>query len=55
MNPLFAGGLVQRLRLVSGLILFTFAASHFLNTAVGLWSVDMMEDVQAWRTAITRS
>jgi len=55
MNPLFAGGLVQRSRLASGLILFTFAAAHFLNTALGVWSVELMEDVQAARTAITRS
>ncbi len=55
MNPLFAGGTAQRLRLVTGLILFAFAATHFLNTALGLWSVDLMEDVQAWRLAVTRS
>lgn len=55
MNPLFAGGLIQKLRLFSGLILFCFAASHFLNTALGLWSVELMEDAQAGRTAITRS
>jgi len=55
MNPLFAGGLAQRARLVTGLILFTFAATHFLNTALGLWSVELMEDAQAWRLAVTRS
>lgn len=55
MNRLFAGGPIQRLRLVTGLILFAFAATHFLNTALGLWSVELMEDVQAWRLAVTRS
>ncbi len=55
MNPLFAGGFVQKSRLFSGLILFSFAATHFLNTALGLWSVELMEDAQAWRAAVTRS
>lgn len=55
MNALFAGGLLQRMRLATGLILFAFAATHFLNTALGLWSVELMEDAQAWRLAVTRS
>jgi adenylate cyclase len=55
MNPLFAGSLVQRLRLLSGLILFLFAATHFINTAFGVWSLEFMEDAQAVRLAITRS
>lgn len=55
MNALFAGGPIQRLRLASGLILFLFAATHFLNTALGIWSLEIMEEAQAWRTAVTRS
>jgi len=63
-----AGGLVRRLRdrvrpwvapprlrLASGLVLFAFALSHFLNHALGIWSVGLMEDVQAWRTGFWRS
>ncbi|MGD9830791.1 MAG: adenylate/guanylate cyclase domain-containing protein [Hyphomicrobiaceae bacterium] len=36
-------------------MLLLFAATHFLNLALGLWSVQAMESVQAWRTAMTRS
>jgi adenylate cyclase len=41
-----------RLRLASGLVLFAFALTHFLNHALGIWSVGLMEDVQDWRTAV---
>ncbi|MCA1298341.1 adenylate/guanylate cyclase domain-containing protein [Stappia indica] len=33
----------QRLRLVSGLTLLTFAFTHFLNHMLGLWSLEAME------------
>jgi len=49
------GSLTQKLILVSGLILFIFAATHFLNHAVGLIDVEAMYQVQQWRWAITRS
>lgn len=49
------GGAEQRLRLLSGLILFAFATSHFLNHALGLVSLEVMHDMQQLRTAITRS
>jgi adenylate cyclase len=55
MHVLWRGDSLQRLRLVSGLILFTFAATHFLNHALGLFSLDWMQQVQAWRWAVTRS
>lgn len=55
MNVLFRGSNTQRLRLVSGLILFTYAATHFLNAATGLFGIEMMLEVQRWRTAVTRS
>lgn len=55
MHILFRGDLAQRLRIASGLILFTFAATHFLNTAVGLVHLETMHEVQAWRQLITRS
>jgi adenylate cyclase len=49
------GDLLQRLRLASGLVLFTFAGTHFLNHAVGLYGLDAMHEVDNWRTAVTRS
>ena len=52
---LWRGTLTQRCRLVSGLILFTFAATHFLNHALGLVSIEAMSAMQAGRTTITRS
>jgi hypothetical protein len=42
-------------RLVSGLILFSFALTHFLNHALGLVDLDTMEAVQSVRRAIWRS
>jgi len=35
--------------------LFAFAATHFLNHAVGLFSLEAMDEVQEWRLAVTRS
>ena len=55
MGVLWRGSVAQRLRLVTGLILFTFAAMHFLNHALGLVSLEAMESFDAWRTAVTRS
>ena len=46
---------LQRLRLASGLVLFTFAATHFLNHALGLVSLDAMQAMQDWRKVVTRS
>ncbi len=45
----------QNIRLVSGLVLFAFAATHFLNHAVGLFSLEAMDEVQEWRLVVTRS
>ena len=47
----------RRLRLVSGLVLFAYVTTHFLNTALGLVSLDAMEAgrywfVGFWRTSI---
>src|SRR3954453_6890411 len=42
-------------RLVSGLILLSFALTHFLNHALGHISVETMEEVQAVRRAFWRS
>ena len=52
---LLRGEVAQRLRIASGLILFAFAATHFLNHAMGLVHLQTMHDVQAWRQMITRS
>ncbi len=46
---------MQRVRLASGLVLFAFAAAHFLNHAAGLISLEVMHEVQGWRMAVTRS
>ncbi len=45
----------QLLRLISGIILFSFAATHFLNHAAGLISLELMHEVQQWRWSVTRS
>jgi adenylate cyclase len=55
MHVLARGDLLQRLRLASGLVLFTFAATHFLNHALGLASLEAMLEMQAWRKVVTRS
>ncbi|NND49520.1 MAG: adenylate/guanylate cyclase domain-containing protein [Rhizobiales bacterium] len=53
---MFADGtLAQRLRLISGLILFAFVLTHFLNHALGLISLDAMEWAQSWRRGFWRS
>jgi adenylate cyclase len=55
MHILTRGNVAQRLRLISGLILFVFALAHFLNTAVGLVSLEEMDQLDRWRTFVTRS
>ncbi len=49
------GAVIDTLRLCSGLTLFLFALTHFLNHALGLWSLDAMVAAQRWRLAVTRS
>jgi adenylate cyclase len=55
MNAPLRGDLLQRLRLASGLVLFTFAGTHFLNHAVGLYGLEAMHEMESWRTTVTRS
>jgi adenylate cyclase len=55
MHVYLRGSVEQRLRLASGLVLFAFAAAHFLNHALGLVSLEVMHAVQDLRTLITRS
>jgi adenylate cyclase len=47
MHVLARGDILQRLRLISGLVLFAFAATHFLNHALGLVSLEAMHAMQA--------
>jgi adenylate cyclase len=49
------GVTVANLRIASGLILFTFVVTHFLNHALGLISIDLMQAGQDLRLPITRS
>ncbi|MCW6509167.1 adenylate/guanylate cyclase domain-containing protein [Lichenifustis flavocetrariae] len=55
MKVLWRGSTTQRIRLASGLILFVFAATHFLNHALGLVSLDAMIAFDGWRVAVIRS
>src|SRR5262245_8285199 len=55
MHVYLGGDRLQKIRLASGLVLFAFAGTHFLNHAVGLIGLEAMHEVQAWRTAVTRS
>ncbi|MFC0284721.1 adenylate/guanylate cyclase domain-containing protein [Camelimonas abortus] len=55
MRNLLLGAPAQKLRLVSGLALFAFAAAHFINAALGLVSLEAMETFRLWRTQVTRS
>ncbi|MGX1097972.1 adenylate/guanylate cyclase domain-containing protein [Amorphus sp. MBR-141] len=50
-----SGRLTQRLRLASGLTLFVYVLMHLLNHALGVVSIDWMEAVEPYRTAIWRS
>lgn len=49
------GEWAQKLRLWSGLVLFAFVLTHFLNHALGIHSVDLMNEVQEVRSAFWRS
>lgn len=55
MHVYLRGNGLQKLRLASGLILFAFAATHFLNHALGLVGLEVMHQAQQLRTAVTRS
>jgi adenylate cyclase len=47
--------ITRRVSLVTGLILFAFAATHFANHAVGLFNLETMDQIQVWRLTLTRS
>lgn len=55
MHIYLRGDRQQQLRLASGLVLLAFAATHFLNHAMGLVSLEIMHSAQELRTAVTRS
>lgn len=55
MSALWQGNWATRMRIASGLVLFTYALFHFLNIGLGLISPDLMERAQLWRQVITRS
>ena len=48
-------GIERTARLWSGLVLFTFVLTHFLNHALGIFGIAVMEEAQLWRTAVWRS
>lgn len=45
----------QRARLVSGLVLFVFVLTHFINHALGLISISAMEWMNDWRGGFWRT
>ncbi|MCX2724695.1 adenylate/guanylate cyclase domain-containing protein [Roseibium salinum] len=50
-----AGNWRQRLRLGSGLVLFIFCLSHFLNHSLGIISVEAMDKASVWHYWVWRS
>ncbi|GAB5374235.1 MAG: adenylate/guanylate cyclase domain-containing protein [Acuticoccus sp.] len=46
---------IPRLRLATGLIMFAFVLGHYLNHALGLWSLALMEAVGDVRRAVWQS
>ncbi|HEY7319717.1 MAG TPA: adenylate/guanylate cyclase domain-containing protein [Candidatus Binatia bacterium] len=47
--------IIRRVRLVSGLVLLTYLATHFINHALGLISLDAMEGGRSWFLALWRN
>lgn len=45
----------RRLRLISGIVLFTYLTTHFLNHALGLISLEAMEDGRIWFLRLWRN
>lgn len=55
MTGIWAGSWATRLRIGSGLVLFAYALTHFLNIGLGLVSPALMDAAQDWRQVVTRS
>lgn len=53
-NTLWRGGWAARLRIGTGLVLFTFAFFHFINIGLGLINTDYLHGMQNGRKAVTR-
>ena len=54
-NILWQGNWITRTRIISGLVLLTYAFFHFLNIGLGLFSPEWMEEFQDARQVISRS
>ena len=50
-----AAAIVIQIRLWSGIVLFTYLTTHFLNHALGLVSLDAMEAGRDWFVLLWRS
>jgi adenylate cyclase len=46
---------IRRIRLITGLVLFTYLATHLLNHALGLISLEAMEAGRVWFLALWRN
>lgn len=55
MNDLWRGSWATRVRIASGLVLFAYALTHFLNIGLGLLSPVWMDAAQDLRQIVTRS
>ncbi len=55
MNDLWRGNWTTRLRIASGLVLFFYALTHFMNVGVGLLYPGLMDSIQDWKQVVTRS
>jgi len=55
LSALWRGSWPTRIRIASGLVLFTFVLFHFINIGFGLISPTLLEQGQALREVITRS
>ncbi|MGV6805738.1 MAG: adenylate/guanylate cyclase domain-containing protein [Ruegeria sp.] len=53
-TPLWQGSWATRLRIISGLVLFTFAFFHFTNIGLGLFHTDFLHGMQETREVVTR-
>ena len=54
-SVLWRGSRATRIRIASGLVLFTYAFFHFLNIGLGLISPELMDEMQDAQMAVTRS
>ena len=55
MTSLWSGPLTTRLRIISGLVLFAYALTHFSIIGLGLISAEVMDQAQTGRIWFTRS